>query len=154
MDGKSFVDINVHYIDKDFKPKKKILDVLEMTEDKTAPNYRNAVDTKLEEFQIKDKVFSFTTDNENTMWAAFSDEERNGCFAHIESKSSKKSFEKQKTINRLRFKLRKISKKANKSSKFKYAIKKEQKKKNLRVLSLKQEVKTRFTATHTPPRTL
>ena len=154
MDGKSFVDINVHYIDKDFKPKKKILDVLEMTEDKTAPNYRNAVDTKLEEFQIKDKVFSFTTDNENTMRAAFSDEERNGCFAHIESKSSKKSFEKQKTINRLQFKLRKISKKANKSSKFKYAIKKEQKKKNLRVLSLKQEVKTRFTATHTPPRTL
>ena len=90
MDGKSFVDINVHYIDKDFKPKKKILDVLEMTEDKTAPNYRNAVDTKLEEFQIKDKVFSFTTDNENTMRVAFSDEERNGCFAHIESKSSKR----------------------------------------------------------------
>ena len=53
------------------------------------------------------------------------------------------------TINRLWFKLRKISKNANKSSKFKYAIKKEQKKKNLRVLSLKQEVKTRFTATHT-----
>ena len=49
----------------------------------------------------------------------------------------------------MRSKLRKISKKSNKSSKFKYAIQDQQKKRGLRILTLKQEVKTRFTATHT-----
>jgi hypothetical protein len=46
-------------------------------------------------------------------------------------------------------KLRKISKKSNKSHKFKYAFKKQQKLRNLDQKTLKQEVKTRFTATHT-----
>ena len=67
-------------------PKKKILTVVEMTESKTAENYRNAVDDKLEEFGIDDKVFSFTTDNESTMRKAFHAEYCNSCFAHIESK--------------------------------------------------------------------
>ena len=49
----------------------------------------------------------------------------------------------------MREKLRKIAKKAKKSSKFKYGIEKEQVKRGLRLLTLKQEVKTRFTATHT-----
>ena len=146
--AKSFIDINVHYVTEDFELKKKILNVLEMKEDKTAVNYRRKVDKTEEKFGIKGKVFSYTTDNEATMRKAFNKEERNGCFAHVESKSSKKCLEKQKPLKNLRVKLRKISKKANKSSKFKYAIQNQQKRKGLRVLSLKQEVKTRFTATH------
>ena len=54
----------------------------------------------------------------------------------------------------MRVKLRKISKKSNKSSKFKYAIKNKQKAKGLKTRTLKQEVKTRFTATHTMIRSI
>ena len=148
LDGRSFVDVNVHWISEDFQPQKKILSVLEMKEDKTAKNYRKAVDSKLEEFDIKSKVFNFTTDNENTMRAAFNDEERNGCLAHIESKSGKKALESVKVINDLRKKLRKISKKGNKSSKFKYSLQRQQKQRKLKVRSLKQEIKTRFVGTN------
>ena len=147
--GKSFVDVNVHYLDKNFFPKKKILDVLEMKENKTADNYKHRVIEKLSEFKIEDKVFSFTTDNENTMRKAFAKEERNGCFAHIQSLSSKKALESQKALKTLRSKLRKVAKKANKSSKFKYALQRQQKERGLKVKTLKLEVKTRFTATHT-----
>ena len=49
----------------------------------------------------------------------------------------------------MRLKLRKISKKVIKSSKFMYAIQEQQRTRGLRILALKQEVKTRFTATHT-----
>ena len=147
--GKSFVDVNVHYLDENFYPKKKILDVLEMTENKTADNYKHRVVEKLSEFKIEDKVFSFTTDNENTMRKAFAKEERNGCFAHIQSLSSKKALDSQKALKTLRSKLRKVAKKANKSSKFKYALQRQQKERGLKVKTLKQEVKTRFTATHT-----
>ena len=45
--------------------------------------------------------------------------------------------------------MRKIAKKAKKSSTFKRAIEEEQRRLGLRQLTLKQEVKTRFTATHT-----
>ena len=51
------------------------------------------IDLKSEEFGIKEKVFSFTMDNENTMKVAFRDRIRNGCFAHIQSKSSKRALE-------------------------------------------------------------
>ena len=83
------------------------------------------------------------------MKAAFSKEERNGCFAHIEFKASKKALDYQLSLKKLRMKLRKVSKKSNKSSKFKYALMKQQEKKGLKQRTLKQEVKTRFTATHT-----
>ena len=83
------------------------------------------------------------------MRKAFTNKERNGCFAHIESKASKKALNKQKTLKTLRIKLRKISKKSNKSSKFKYALEKQQELRGLKVKSLKQEVETRFTATRT-----
>ena len=148
VDGRSFVDVNVHWIDKEFNPKKKILTVLEMKENKNALNYRKLVDSKLDEFNIKGKVFSFTTDNENTMRAAFSDKERNGCLPHLESKSGKKALEGVPSIKKLRKKLRKIAKKANKSSKFKYTIQKKQKLKKVKVKSLKQEIDTRFVGTN------
>ena len=61
----------------------------------------------------------------------------------------KKTLNNQKAFKALRVKLRKIAKKSNKSSKFKYAIQREQKSRGLRQLTLKQEVKTRFTATWT-----
>ena len=147
--GKSFVDINVHYLTEDFHPKKKILDVLEMKESKSAVNYRKRVKETEKHFGIEGKVFSYTTDNEATMKAAFTSNERNGCFAHIESKASKKALDKQNSLKSMRSKLRKVSKKANKSSKFMYAIQQQQKKRGLRLITLKQEVKTRFTSTHT-----
>ena len=83
--GKSFVDVNVHWITDDFYPKKKILDVLEMEEEKNADNYRKRVEETEEDFGISNKVFSYTTDNEATMRKAFRLDERNWCFAHIES---------------------------------------------------------------------
>ena len=42
-----------------------------MEENKNAVNYRNRVDKKEEEFEIKEKVFCYTTDNEPTMNKAF-----------------------------------------------------------------------------------
>ena len=147
--SKSFVAINVSYVTEDFELKKKIIDVVEMPEDKNAGNYRARVDKTEESHGIAGKVFMYTTDNENTMKAAFGVHERNGCFAHIESKASKKALDNQKSLKKLRLKLRKISKKPNKSSKFKYALSNQQKTRGLRQMTLKQEVKTRFTATHT-----
>ena len=51
------MDINVHWLTEDFYTKKKILDVLEMEENKNAVNYRNRVNKKEEEFDIKKKYF-------------------------------------------------------------------------------------------------
>ena len=77
LDGRSFVDVNVHWVSEECVTDKKILTVVEMIENKTAANYTKAVDEKLEEFGILDKTFSFTTDNENTMRKAFLAGERN-----------------------------------------------------------------------------
>ena len=152
--AKSFIDVNVHFVIEDFILKKKVLDVFEIKEAKTAANYRKKVDEKLQEFDIKEKVWLHTTDNEATMRAAFDDNERNGFFAHIESIACKKALNNQKTLKMMRLKLRKIAKKANKSCNFKYAVEKQQRLKGLKVRTLKQEVKTRFTATHTMVRSI
>ena len=53
---KSFIDINAHWVTEDFKPKKKILDVLEMKEAKSAANYRRRVDETRDKFKIKEKT--------------------------------------------------------------------------------------------------
>ena len=121
MGNKSFVDLIVHYLDAEFNLKKKIVDVAEMTSNKTADNYRELVDEKLEKFGIKEKTFIFCTDNEATMRKCFRGI-RTGCLSHISSKSSKRALEDQEDLSKLRAKFRKVSKKANKSSKFKYAI--------------------------------
>ena len=115
---------------------KKILWVFEMKEAKKAENYRSCIEESLEEFGISNKVVSYTTDNEATMLKAFRGDERNGCFAHIESKSWQKVLKKQKHFKKLRKKLKRLSKKANKSNKFKYAIENQQKKRNLKQLHL------------------
>ena len=80
--SKSFVAVNVSYVTEDFHLKKEILDVLEMPEDKSAVNYRKRVHETEENHGIGGKVFIYTTDNENTMKAAFRNHERSGCFAH------------------------------------------------------------------------
>ena len=147
--ARSFVDMNIHYVNENFEPCTKILSVFEMKEGKTANNYRSRIKEVEREFGVEGKVFSYTTDNEATMKKAFERDQRNGCYAHIESKSCKNVLGKQKGYTSLRVKLRKIAKKAKKSSKFKYAIEQEQRRLGLRGLTLKQEVKTRFTATQT-----
>ena len=72
------------------------------------------------------------------MKAAFFKYERNGCFAHIESKASKKALDNQAGLKKLRLKLRKIAKKSNKRSKFKYALGHQQKTRGLSQKTLKQ----------------
>ena len=132
LNNKSFIAMNISYVTEDFFFKKKILDVVEMPEDKNAKNYRKRVRGCEQEHGIAGKVFIYTTDNENTMRAAFREDARNGCFAHIESKASKKALDKQECLQKLRKKLRKISKKASKSSKFNYAISQKQRENGLK----------------------
>ena len=71
--ARSFVDVNVHFLTKNFTLKKKILWVFEMKEAKKAGNYRSRVEESLEQFGISNKVVSYTTDNEATMLKAFHD---------------------------------------------------------------------------------
>ena len=83
------------------------------------------------------------------MQVTYDNEYRNGCFAHLDSKACQYALESSDTLQRIRTKLRRVAKKANKSSKFKGNIQKEQLQRGLNQRTLKQEVKTRFTATHT-----
>ena len=145
--GRTYIDLNLHWIDPEtFESKKKTINV-EKVDSKTADEYRLVVDKSLEDHGVLEKTFCFITDNEATMRKCFSNKERNGCFANIDSKASQKALESSVKLKTLRKKLRKIAKKANKSSKFKGLISKEQKERNLRVLTLKQEIATRFTCT-------
>ena len=146
--GKTYIDLNLHWIDsKTFEARKKTINV-EKVDSKTAEDYRDVVNDALDDHGVKEKTRLFTTDNENTMRKCFEDEIRNGCFSHIESKASQKALESSVRLKTLRLKLRKIAKKSNKSSKFKAMIQKEQTKRNLRVLTIKQEIATRFTCTY------
>ena len=145
--GSSFIDVNIHWIDIDFVMHKKILEVVPVSHGKTAVEYRNYVDGVLEKFEVKDKCWMFTTDNEPTMLSAFDDEIRNGCLAHIQSNASKQAFKKCKKVSKVRAKLRKVSTKANKSNKFKKALQRHQQKEEIKMRALIQEVVTRFTST-------
>ena len=144
--GHTFVDINVHFLDENFKPEKKIVAVVPVVS-KTAPDYRAVTEALLDEHGIKEKVFSYTTDNEATMVSCFPKSVRNGCLAHIESKASEKACDAPKRLKMVRKKFRKVVRKSNKSSKLKAFIKEEQLKRDLKPITLKPEVKTRFTAT-------
>ena len=144
--GHTFVDINVHFLDENFKLEKKIVAVIPVVS-KTAPDYQAVTAALLDEHGIKEKVFSYTTDNEPTMVSCFLKPVRNGCLAHIESKASEKACDAPKTLKMVRKKFRKVVRKSNKSSKMKAFIKEEQLKRNLKAITLKPEVKTRFTAT-------
>ena len=52
MSGKSFIDVNVHWINDDFQGEKKILTVFKV-DSKKAKDYRKVVDKVLDEHGIK-----------------------------------------------------------------------------------------------------
>ena len=143
--GVTFIEINVHYVDENFVPQKKILDVISVDQ-KDHEAYRQYVDKSLRDFGIIHKTFVHTTDNEPTMGATFKRFERNGCFSHIQSKASSKALNSSKKLRQVRKKLRKITTKANKG-KLKRAIQREQGKAGVKLRSVKQEISTRFTST-------
>ena len=141
--GHTYVDINVHFLDENFKPEKKIVAVVPVVS-KTAPDYRAVTEALLDEHGIKEKVFSYTTDNEPTMVSCFPKSVRNGCLAHIESKASEKACDAPKRLKMVRKKFRKVIRKSNKSSKLKAFIKEEQLKRDLKPITLKPETDTVF----------
>ena len=146
--GSSFIDVNIHWLNEDFKLCSKILAVAPVENGKSAADYRTMVDDILDQFKVKSKCFLFTTDNEATMGKAFSSSERNGCLAHLQSNASKKGLKNVPIIRKLRSKIRKVATKFNKSNKFKKKVRKYQKKENISVRAISQEVKTRFTSTY------
>ena len=135
-------------MDAQFDLKTKVLAV-KAVDSKTAHDYREIVNQVLDEHGIKEKTFSFSTDNEPSMLKAFCCDIRNGCICHIQSKACQKATGSTKLLRKTRKKFRAIARKANKSPKFSRAIVKTQKSSGVKVRTLKQEVKTRFTATHT-----
>ena len=149
INGESFVSNTVHYIDPEtWELKHSVLGCQVMTESHTAKNYREHIDATEKNFNIKDKVFGYTTDNENKMHCAFRNDERNGCIAHIQSKVMEKAVNSVKSVVLVRKKLRKLAK-LNKFPKFKYALENAQKSRKLPKRKFLQEVKTRFTSTLT-----
>ena len=80
----SFQVIGLHGLKEDFKMKYYNVVVTEVKEEEhAANNYRKNVDKTKEEFGVDEKVVMIATDNENKMSAAFTDEERRGCIAHL-----------------------------------------------------------------------
>ena len=76
-----------------FEMKRKLIQVIRAVSKKAAVDYRKVVDDALVKHDLLPKYFIFVTDNENTMATAFdSYEERNGCFAHMESKMFSEGF--------------------------------------------------------------
>ena len=149
INGESFLSYTIHYVDPEtWELKDTTLGCTVMKEIHTAKNYRAKVDEVEKKFDIKGKVFGYTTDNLAKMHKAFENDARNGCIAHIQSKTMQKAVESVECVSKLRSKLRKVAKLA-KFSKFKYALEKSQKKKNLPTRKVLQEVKTRFTSTLT-----
>ena len=104
INGESFVTNTIHYIDPEtWELKHSVLGCEVMTEAHTAVNYREHINKIEEEFNIKKKVIGYTTDNENKMHAAFRDDERNGCVAHIQSKVMEKAVNAIKPISLLKY---------------------------------------------------
>ena len=123
------------------------LAVTENKEAHTADNYRDNVDEVLEDFKIKEKVVKTVTDNENKMRAAFDDDERSGCLAHIIHSSVSEGFKQVPEVKDVIAKNRKIATKYHKSYAFKYNVEEEQKKRGLPVRAILQDVPTRWGST-------
>lgn len=105
------------------------------------------MDEVTEEFGIKEKVVKTVTDNENKMKAAFDDEERTGCMAHIIHNSVTNGFKQVTEVKELIEKNRKIATKYHKSYAFKYNLEEEQIKRGLPARALIQDVPTRWGST-------
>ena len=84
---------------------------------------------------------------ENKMRAAFDDEERSGCVAHILHSSITEGYKKITEVKEVIEKNRKIATKYHKSYAFKYSLEEEQKKRELPVRAILQDVPTRWGST-------
>ena len=93
------------------------------------------------------KVVKTITENENKMRAAFDDEERSGCVAHILHSSITEGYKKITEVKEVIEKNRKIATKYHKSYAFKYSLEEEQKKRELPVRAILQDVPTRWGST-------
>ena len=107
INGESFLSYTIHYVDPEtWELKDVTLGCTVMKESHTAKNYRAKVDEVEKKFDIKGKVFGYTTDNEAKMHKAFENDARNGCIAHIQSKTMQKAVESVQCVSKLRKKLR------------------------------------------------
>ena len=84
---------------------------------------------------------------ENKMRAAFDDEERSECVAHILHSSITEGYKKITEVKEVIEKNRKIATKYHKSYAFKYSLEEEQKKRELPVRAILQDVPTRWGST-------
>lgn len=124
----SFVGTNVHYLDEDLNMQFHTLGVRESKEKHTSENFRKKNDDLLGEFKISEKVVKTVTDNEAKMRAAYNETERLACLAHIFHKSVTKGCEEVSVVKKTVLKVRKISKKYNKSCALRYGVQSAQKK--------------------------
>ena len=125
----------------------KCLAVNENKEAHTAENYRANYDDVLEDFGVEGKVVKTITDNENKMKSSFLDEERSGCMAHIIHSSVTEGYKQTPDVKVVIEKVRKIATKYHKSYAFKYNLQEEQKKRDLPVRAILQDVPTRWGST-------
>ena len=142
--ARSFQEVGVHGITEDFELLYHTLGVREVKEEHTAANYRKNCDKILQEFGVKEKVVLTTTDNENKMRLAFHDEERNGCLQHIVHSSLTEGLTKEKAIDAVVLKQRKIISKHNKSHVVKYGLEEAQKDLGIKQRPLIQDVPNRW----------
>ena len=145
--ARSFQEMGVHGITENFDLKYYTLGVREIKESHTAANYRKNTDKVLEEFDVKEKVVLTTTDNENKMRAAYKDDERNGCLQHIIQSSLSSGLTKEKSINSIVLKQRRIIAKHNKSYVVKYGLEEAQKQLGIKRKQLTQDVVNRWGST-------
>ena len=92
-------------------------------------------------------VVKTITDNENKMRAAFDDDERSGCVAHILHSSIIEGYKKTTEAKDVIQKIRKIATKYHNSYAFKYNVQEEQKKRELPVRAILQSFPTRWGST-------
>ena len=108
LNNETYIEYDVHWVDSNtFEAKKKIISV-QKVDLKKADFYREHCDDKLDDHGIKNKMVAVSTDNEATMRKCFESSTRNGCFSHIESKSSQKALDSSSRLKVLQKKLRKI----------------------------------------------
>jgi hypothetical protein len=143
----SYQDTNVHYLDEELCLQSHCLEVRENKEAHTAENYRENTDEVSEEFGITKKIVMTVTDNENKMKAAFKKEERSGCMSHISHSSVTAGFTSCPEVMATLAKNRKIATKHNTSYAFKYKLEEEQKKMEIPVRPILQDVPTRWGST-------
>ena len=133
--SKSFIDVNVHWITEDFRIKAKILDVIRVKGSKSAEFYYEKCRESLDKFGVN--PVAYNTDNEPTMLKAFRMEVRNGCIAHIISKSTFKALEKCEFISEKRSKYCMIATRFNKSPLYKTKLAHIQQERSVKIISLK-----------------